>query len=234
MKRLLALLCLALAILPVQADEIQLPHVTVFGTASVKAKPDVQRWSIAVTTKGDEVATASGNHAKRAADVLKFLKKKGVAPADVQTAAMSLSENRVYRDNNWLKDGYVAETSIAFTLRDPAQNQDIWLGLSQLADVSVNGVSWDIADRIPLQERARADAMTAGKAKAQQLAAGLASSLAEPLVIEEIPVDDPIAVRYAVNAMAKGSGGGSPEESAAPGELTVQARVKLVFRLVSP
>lgn len=234
MKLLTSLLCLVISTASSLAADIQQPHVTVFGTASIKAKPDLQRWSVTVATLAGDVAAVSDTHADRAAAVLKLLKKNGIAPADLQTAAVSLSENRVYRDNSWLKEGYRAETSIAFTLRDPAKNRDIWLGLSRLQDVSVNNVTWDIADRIPLQDRARAEALTAAKAKAQQLATGLATRLAEPLAIEEIPTEPERFPGSNVTFKSKAPMNQSGEDSAAPGELTVQARVQVTFRLVSP
>jgi len=237
MKSLLrfSLPLLLLTLVSLRAADDLPPHIAVVGTASVQARPDLQRWRITVTNKDGDIATVSAAHTQRTAAVLRFLKEQNILPADVQTAAMSLSENREYQQNSWVKLGYIATTQIAFTLKNPASYQAIWNGLSQSPEVAVEGVTWDISDRSPLQERARTDALTSAKLKAQQMVSALGSRLGEPLAVEEILLDDPVRP-LALNraqAMVADSGAGG-DESISPGEIGIRSRVSVTFRLLTP
>jgi uncharacterized protein YggE len=235
----MALTCIlffVLAFTQLRAADDKLPHVSVFGTATVKAQPDLRRWHITVTNKGDDVAAVSDTHTVRAAAVLRLLKDKGILPADMQTTAMRLSENREYRSNSWVKEGYIAATSIAFTLQDKQSYRDLWIGLSRLTDVTVDNVTWDVSDRIALQNRARVDALAVAKTKAQQMATCFGSRIAEPLAIEEILLEDPWADRgNAMNSIVVTRGAGATaDEPISPGEINVRIRVSVSFRLISP
>src|SRR6266481_4837507 len=46
------------------ADEIQLPHITVYGTATTEVVPDQMIWSVKVQNKGAVLETVASDHTK--------------------------------------------------------------------------------------------------------------------------------------------------------------------------
>lgn len=208
------------------------PHVTVFGTATTEAVPDELRWNLSVENRGGDVARVADEHGGLVAAVLRFLRESGVAEKHVQTAHMQLNEHREMVGGTWTRQGYLAQTQVAFRTRNPAAYRALWLGLSRLPGVSIGGVHWEIADRTQVQQGTRAEALAAAKSKAADMAGALGARLAEPIVIEEILLDgwpQPMAM----NRMAMAAEGAGGEEPLAPGTIPVRVRVKVTFRIVT-
>lgn len=235
MKILLPLLVVLAWAMPAVAGETAIPHVSVFGTALTLAKPDRLRWYVTVENKGLNLAEVSDAHVQHAAAVLKTIAVLGIRPEDTQTAAMRLAENREYVANSWVKQGYVADTEISFTMSRPEDYRRMWLELARLGGVMVDRVEWDVSNRIEVQNRTRIEALKSARAKAEEMAAALGAKIAEPLETEEVPLDDPWENRNAafnssgvVGGPAAGSG-----EAIAPGSVPIKIRVHVTFHLVT-
>lgn len=233
MKRsLLLLLALALP-LSLSAADLSTPHVAVYGTAVTQAKPDLLRWSLTVSNTGPDLALVSQEHTNLTDTVLKLLGRKAIKPEEIQTSGMQFSENREYQENRWVKNGYIATTQVSFTLRDTGDYQSTWTELARLPGVSVNNVSWDLDDRVSVQNKTRLEALQAAKAKAEAMARALGVSLGTPLVIEEEPIDEPVMARAMVNAFS-GAAEGGVSDSIAAGQISVRVRVRVIFQLTTP
>jgi uncharacterized protein YggE len=161
MKALLIAIALTLSFARVVAAEIDLPHVKVAGTAVIEIKPDLLRWRLTVRNLGPDVGVLADEHAKTVAATLRFLQESGIAPADVQSTWMNLSENRVHRKGSLVKEGYVASTGIGLTVKEVARHRELWLGLARLEAVSIDAVVWDSSQRIATQNEARLQALQA-------------------------------------------------------------------------
>ncbi len=231
----LALFSLLSPVASAESDE--LPHVSVFGTATTQVQPDLLRWSLSVDRVGAEVAEVADAHAADVAAVLEFLKQQKIPAKEIQTSHVELSEHREYRRDSWVKDGYEASTTVSFTSRDLGQYRTLWLGLSRLTGVSVKSAAWDASRRIPVQNETREEALKAAKEKATNMAAVLGMKLAEPLAIEEVAMEnDPFSVSgMASNRLNTSSrdGSGDSESMVAPGSIEVRVRVHVTFRIVA-
>ena len=217
--------------LAVNAEDLKLPHVSVYGTAETKAVPDEMIWSLSIQSKGNEVAQVAAVHDKKVAKVLAFIKEQKIEDKEVKTSRIRLSENWVNRGRERVKEGYVASTGITFKSKHLDQYQKIWMGVAQLPDVSVGGISFDSSQRIKIQNETRLKALTMAKEKAAAMAKALGASIHEPLVIAETgPTVYQGGMRNSVMAMQQAGAAGT---SIAPGTISVTSRVQVKFRISS-
>jgi uncharacterized protein len=222
----------------VHADEIQLPHVTVYGTATTEVIPDRMIWTVSVTTIGPSVAEIAGQHVQAVSQVLAFLKGAKVAENEIQSTNMQLGEHQVYKDNSWVKEGYRASTALSFKASNFDAYKDLWLGLVAINGVSIDGVYYDHSQRITLQNETRLKAVVAAKEKAVSLAKALGSEAGEPLLIEEDPSSQQSGrpTNYLACMTSVAGAGSSSDDSAtvvAPGQIQIQSRIKVAFRLIT-
>lgn len=229
----IAALCLFLCVgIYASASDSTLPHVTALGTAVTRAQPDLLRWRISVSNQGTDVATVSDSHAADTTSLLRLLAEKGIRPEETQTSGMRLSEHREFRANSWVKDGYIAATDVSFTLRKLSDYRDLWIQLAKLGGVSVESVTWDVSNRIQIQDSTRIDALKAARAKAESMASVLGAKAAEPIEIIEEQPELPWANRNVTNRVEEVAGQGNSDEVLAPGMVNIRIAVRVSFRLV--
>jgi uncharacterized protein YggE len=235
MKTLICFVLFAAALVRLEAADDSIPTVTATGTAITRVKPDTLRWQLTVSNRGGDLASVSEQHAQLSAAVLRFLSESGVPAADTQTSNMRFSENRQYLKSSWVREGYVASTQVSFSTTNLAAYKELWLGLSRLTGVAVDSVSWDVSNRIALQNSTRVEALTAAKTKASEMAQALGSRIAEPRTIEELGAESPFENRALSNVVREAPGSEpSEDESVAPGMISIRTRVKVSFRLATP
>lgn len=219
-------------------DEIKIPHVSAYGTAEIKVVPDEMHWNLEVKTNGVEVAKVAEVHDKKVEAVLKFLMGQKIEAKKIQTSRIQLSEHRVRRNGDYVKEGYDASTEISFETGDLEKYRSLWLGVSKIQDVSVKGVAFQSSERIKHQNESRLKAVKAAKEKAAALAKALDSSIHEPFLIEEKTQEVWPGMFNARNTgnnisssvFASGSQGGG----LAPGTISVTTRVQVKFRISTP
>jgi uncharacterized protein YggE len=211
------------------AEEIELPHITVFGTAVTKIVPDKMMWNIMVMNKDQLLENVTKKHMDIVNDVTKFLKEAGIGE-DLQTSRMQFGENWEYRNNTRVKEGYYAQTYITFSMTDFNIYKELWLGLSRFDSVSVLNVDYDHTERIRYQNETRINALLAAKEKAGILAKSIGSDIAEPLLIEEEWAGDNVLQRANV---AEARLDGADTSSVSPGLIPITMRIKAAFRLMT-
>lgn len=236
MKNALITLSLgALICLPIvsTAEHFEKAHVSAYGTATVDVVPDIMRWQLGVRTTAKTVQETASNHDKNVAAVLAFLKREEIKEEKIQTSRLQLAEDLEFRNGTRTRKGYYASTSISFESKTLDAYRSLWMGLSKLTAVSVNGVSFDTSQRIRHQNNARVQAVQAARDKASQMAAVLGNELANPLMIEEEPSlqDDrrSMLANTRMSRVAADSSAGGPSLSV--GTIPIRARVKVVFSL---
>lgn len=229
MKSLFGLIALATFAI-CHGSDYDIPHIVVYGTAITQAPPDELRWSISVTTKGLNITEVADKHDKLVSDAITFLKKRQIPEKEIQTSNLRLTENWEYRGSSRVLEGYYANTDIAFKSSDLSDYRNLWIGLSQINGVSVNGATWDTSQRIELQNSTRIQALQDAKEKAVTLAQSLDARIAEPLQIEEIP-DDMEVMRFQANSLRAMDANAEGGEAVAPGTIEIRMKVRAVFRL---
>ncbi len=229
MTRSFILGLLALTPAAVLAEDFKVPHIEVWGVAERDVVPDLMNWSLEVRTEGLDVEKVASRHQKAATSTLDFLKENGIEKEEMQTTRMQLQELWEWRDGARYRKGYFATTSINFETGDFETYNDLWTGLSRLEDVTVQNVSLAIDDRRSVVNEVQVDALRAARQKAQALAAALGGEVGEPLLISE-ESSDPVFPQQRMMAMEARA-----QDSAAisPGVITVEARIRAVFRLLN-
>jgi uncharacterized protein YggE len=230
MKKFIPVFALSLLTSFLTFAETDLPHITVYGTAEEMVVPDELNWSLSVKTVGASVEEVATNHLKDVSAVLGYL-KKSIPEKEIKTSHMQLNENWTYRDRSRLQEGYYAYTAISFKSTDFTKYLEYWKGLSKLSSLTINQVSFDISNRIEIQNKARLKAVGAAKEKAEALAKTLGVTLLEPLAVEEIPTS--AVVRLSKNRAYADSPEPAviSENSISPGTQRITSQVELTFRI---
>jgi len=223
------------------ADEIQLPHITVYGTATTEVVPDEMIWSVEVKNKNLGLEAAATEHGKTVQAVLSLLKESKVDDKTIQTSQMEFGENQEYTSGSWVKSGYFAKTEISFKITNFDLYKKLWVGLAKISGVSVQSVAYDNSKRIDYRNETRQKALQAAKEKASAMSKVLGSEIGEPLLVEEdLSVSEGWQGNYAVQAVnainnlqAVENGNAREDTQLSLGTIPIRARVKVSFRLLA-
>ncbi len=211
--------------------EFDVPHVVVIGTAETEVTPDELHWSVSIKTLGKTVVDVSKTHSDDVLKVLNYLKTSGLTSDNVKTSRMQLNENMVYRNKSRLREGYFAFTNINFKTTEFHNYLKHWEQLANFNNLTINSVAFALSNRLAIQDETRVGAVKNAKEKAVSLAGALGAQVLEPLLIEEIDSFSGTP-RSAVFSM-EAAGARDNGLSISPGQETVRARVKTVFRIFS-
>lgn len=233
-KLVLSVLLGGLAMATAFADDLQPPHVTVYGTAVTEVIPDEMHWSVKVLNKGPALDSVASEHTRIVQTAMQLLKDAGVEGKTIQTSSMEFGENWEYKNSERAQNGYFALTVISFKLTDFGLYNKLWLGLAKLPSVSVENVAYDHTKRIDFQNETRRKAVMAAREKAEALASALGSAIGEPLLIEEQVVENNWAANSAMNNLRQVSDEEvAGAEGVAPGKIPIRTRVRASFRLMT-
>ena len=230
MKYLIQLLLIFLPLSLCYA-EFDVPHVIVFGTAETEMTPDELHWNISIKSLGATVADVSKTHSDNVLNVLSYLETSGLTSDNVKTSRMQLKENMIYRNKSRVREGYFAFTSINFKTTEFHDYMKRWEQLANFDNLTINSVAFALSNRLAIQDKTRIGAVKNAHEKAVSLAGALGAQVLEPLSIEEIDSFSG-APRNAVLSM-EAAGARDKGRSISPGQETVRARVKIVFRIFS-
>jgi uncharacterized protein YggE len=206
---------------PDPADPIR--SITVNGSASVTAVPDLATFSFGVDARGE---TASGALAAASAAVRKVtdaVKRAGVDGKDVQTQSISLS-TLTSSDGRHI-EGYAANASISVRARDLDRAGGLVDAAVAAGANSVYGPSLDRSDADELANQALADAVDDARRKAEALAEAAGGSLGRVISVSEAGASAP-PMPYAARESALAA-----DVPIEPGTQEIQASVTVVFEL---
>ena len=216
------------------AEHFDVPHVSVYGTATSDVVPDLMRWQLGVRSTGKTVNDVAGLHDKNVANVIAFLKREEIEERKIQTSQLQLAEDLEFRNGTRTKKGYYASTSIIFESKTLEAYRNLWMGLSKLATVTIGGVTFDTSKRIEVQNRTRINAIIAAKEKAATLAEALDTRIGLPILIEDEAGHQNdqrnMLSNVRMSRIAADSSGAGPSLSV--GTIPIQMRVKAVFQLL--
>ncbi len=231
-KPILAVLLVAASLalpLPALADDTAKPMITVTGTGTVEAVPDIATLSIGVTTQGETAAEALTANSAALDAVMARLTAAGIEARDMQTSNLSLNPNWTGYDSASVTGptiaGYVAANML--TVRVRALD-----GLGAVLDAAVadgantlNGLTFGLADPEPALDAARQEAVADARARADLLATAAGVKLGRVLSISEgsAPMDPVPMFRADASAAAVPVAGG---------ELGLSASVTIFYEIV--
>lgn len=212
--------------LPALAEEMTPPMITVTGTGTVEAAPDIATLTIGVTTQGDTAAAALAANTTSLAAVMERLTAAGVEARDMQTSNLSLNPNwSGYDSSTPTISGYVAANMLTIRVRQLD-------GLGAVLDAAVedgantlNGLSFGLSDPDPVLNEARKEAVADARARAELLAAAAGVKLGRIVSISEAGAGPDPMPMFRADASAA-------DVPVAGGELGLSANVTIFYEIV--
>lgn len=217
-----------------QAQEAKrIRSVSVSGTAVLEVVPDLAVLSIQVKNVHANTSTLTDEHAKAVERTLATILAAGVKREDLSASNMAFGENRVYRNNSYLTEGYAATSEMTCKLRDLSKHVTLWKALAEVPGVSVSSVTYDLTQRTKYQEEARMKALETAVAKAERLARASRCELGSPVSIREWTA--PSVGRSGLGAFGNvqqsvAVAGDGEQESA--GRIPVRASIEVEYELI--
>ncbi len=209
-------------------------QIRVTGEGRSEAAPDMAILSVGVVAEGDSAAEAMSAASEKAAAILARMEALGIAARDVQTSELRLSPIWSDRGPRPVEGetperprilGFTAQTQVTLRQRDlealgPLLDAVVSDGANQFG-----GLRFALQNPDAAEAEARADAVADAMARARQLAQAAGVTLGPVQSIAEAGSHGgPVHMEMA--AMARDSA-----MPVAPGELTVESRVEMVFAI---
>lgn len=224
------ILAMALALglaAPALAQTAAAPRtLTMTGSATAKAAPDLADISAGVTSDAPTAAAALAANSASMTRIFAALDRLGVARKNVQTSNFNVSPVYASRTPNEAQrlTGYRVNNEVHVLLEDIAKVGATLDVLVTAGANQMNGLNFSIKDPAPLLARARADAVADAKLRAQQYAAAAGVTLGPVQSLSEGGGEPPRPM-YRVMAMAAAT------TPIAAGEESVGASVTIVWEI---
>lgn len=201
--------------------------LSVSGSGTVAAAPDLVSITVGVTTTAPGAREALTANNAKTEQVFKFLRASGIGPGDMQSTNISVSPQfRPRRGNDPVQPeiiGYTVRNNVHITVRDLAGFGVVLDGVVDAGANMVQGISFDVAARDALEKTAMANAVRDAFARARNIADAAGIELGRVLTISAGGVG-PAPRQF----LARSEAVGVP---VAAGELTVRAQVSVVFAI---
>ncbi|HZP20137.1 MAG TPA: SIMPL domain-containing protein [Bauldia sp.] len=183
-----ALGLLALLALPALADDTaKIATLTASGEGSVMVVPDVVVVTMGVTTRGKSAAEALSQNSTAMDALVKALRDAGLDEKDIGTTGFNV--NPLYpptRDDGTTEPrivGYAVDNQVRVTIRDIAKAGGLLDKVVAAGANQVNGISFDVSDRVKPGDEALRKAVADARRKAEIMAAAAGVKLVRVLSV---------------------------------------------------
>ena len=206
--------------------------ITVTGTASAKAVPDLVTLTLGVETRRDTASKAYDDAGKAAAAVATSLRAAGVQDADLRTSGLNLRADLVWVEGQGQKvAAYVASTNVHVGIRSHTEAPATIAAAVAAGgdDIRINGIEQRFADASQVTRQAQEAAWQDALQRAEQYASLASARLGSVVSISQQPLPgSPIPMGGLVRAAAVEA---LPLEA---GESSVAASVTVEWELLKP
>ena len=218
-------------------EAVKQPDVLdVAGAGEVTLTPDTATFYVEIYTEAKEAAAAQADNATRTEAVTAALIAAGVSEKNIQTQNLYLTEIYDYDKSPAVITGYRMTTTLFVTVT-PIDKAGVAIGAAVAAGATgTSGLSLTVSDKSEAYQQAlkAAIADAAGKAAAMAEALGVELS-AVPVSVTETSQSE--AIPYD-NGYTRSESAGIKDEVAempiSAGEITVTARVVVVYEMLEP
>lgn len=201
------------------------PSIDVSGDGVVRVVPDEVTIKVRVEHSANEVKGLKEKNDQVVREVLKFVKKEGIAEKDIRTEYMNLGKNYDY---NTKKYSYTANQSLSIRVQDLSKYESLMSGLLESGINRIDGISFSSSERQKLESEARKKAIQNAKIKAEEYASALGQKLGKAVYVGES--QSSIEPRMMMRSMAADYAE-EMDPSMALGEMEIRARVSVKFLL---
>lgn len=220
-----------------QEERLSARTVRVGGEATVSAQPDQATVRFGIVSRAETAEQARSKNAKAAKGAMNAVRELGVPEAKMRMETLRLEPRREYnpQTREHEEKGYEATRQVVVELANLEQLPRLVTRVVQRGANRLEGISYELSDRSATRNEALRQAATNARDKARLLATSLDASLGpvRQITEENFGMDQPqprVQMAYAKSADAEAA----PEPDAyAAGEITVRARVQVVFELVA-
>ena len=217
-----------LGAVPAVAQQEPAPSVTVMGTASVSAKPDMAAVTAGVVTQAPRATDALAESTVVMQRILKVVSDLGIPDRDVQTESVRVVPVRPQPQPGRATPpdivAYEVSNRVHVTVRDLALLGRLLDALVAQGANTLGGISFSIAEPGPLLQQARAAAIADARKKAEVYATAAGVKLGRVLFIRDQTAAPPrpmVASRMVAAAPVP----------IAPGEQDIEASVSVTYAL---
>lgn len=195
--------------------------MTLTGTGTVRAAPDMATISTGVTTQADTAREALDANSAAMTDLVAALREAGLEDREIQTSDFSVNPQYVYsdrRDENGYSlppeiQGYQVSNSVTIVVRDlealgAILDQTVTVGAN-----TINNIVFEVADITKLEEEARKLAVADARAKAQTYAEAAGVTLGSIESIREVDQQQPPMPMYRAEVAAMSADASVPVEA---------------------
>ncbi len=221
------LVVLALLLMPAAALAGVLPSVPfirVSGYGSFRVLPDMLRISFTLEQTNKDLGAAERDVNARAQEVITLAHRLDIADHDINAAAIYISPQYSWQNNQQRYLGEHVIRSVQLTLRDLKRYPQLVNGLVRIGVTTLGAVQPGRSDMQSLRAKALAQAVRDARARAAAMAAGAGVSLGRVYSIS----DNSVVSRPRPLIMAAGAASsGGPEYAA--GSIEITAEVTAVY-----
>lgn len=206
------------------ADALEeIPSITVLGSGTVTAKPDIARIRIGAVTHHASASQALRTNNEAMRQLLDALQEQGIPKQDLQTSTFRLSPQYHHNTRGQIPDivGYKATNVLQATVRKLDTVGDLIDEAVKAGANHIENITFSVDDRAGLKDKARHHAIRDAHHKAALYAQAAGVTLGRVLKVEETSRATPLPMRQFEVA-----GGGSPLE---PGEIEFRVDVTVVY-----
>jgi uncharacterized protein YggE len=208
--------------------------ITVSGTGTVTAKPDVAVADLSITVERQTANTAQDEASAKSNAVVDYLKKAGIKDEDIRTSGYNIYPQYDYLDGRTSIRGYQVVQSIEVKIRDLDKANAILDGVVNAGVNQVNNFRFEIDDPESLKDQARKEAIADARQKAEQLEDDLGVRLGRVVSFSEDTAGWPIPF-YDRAAVGGFGGGGDGMKTVAPalpqGENEIVVSVTVTYQI---
>ena len=133
--------------------------ISVAGSGKVTVVPDMATINLGVLVQRDKAKAAREAGAEAMTRVIASLKAQGIDDKDIKTAWVSLNPVYDYQSTTQRITGYQLQNTVTVTVRDLSKVSDVLDDSVIAGATTVNGISFDVADRTAAEAQARTAAM---------------------------------------------------------------------------
>lgn len=205
------------------------PHITVRGTGSISAKPDIANMQVGVAIQKASLDEAQAEAATKMNAVMDQLKAAGVAEKDISTSTYNVEPVMNYRDNQPpTVTGFRVTNIVNVKLLDLTKAGKLIDDVVKSGANTLYGLQFGFSDPTAVMRQAREAAMNDAKAKAGQLAQLGGVVLGTPILIEEGSSNVPPPMMEAADSAVRSTAGAAPPPIS-PGQQEVRVEVSVIY-----
>lgn len=212
------------------AQDEDLPRISVSGTGTVSAAPDMAVVSLGARADAGTAREALARTSQAVAATLEVLADAGISPADIQTQGVQITPRWTRQQN--VSDqpprivGYIASNTLRVRVRDLERLGGVLDAAVESGANTIGGIRFTLEDSDAAMADARRAAVEDGMAKASLLAEAAGVTLGRLLLLTEGGGATPqgMVMREAMMADAA--------VPVAPGEVDFSARVTMIYEII--